>query len=166
MSDTITFEQPLNERMRTFMRVEELYARCVYYIDQDHPWDTHIAVSTLIELWSRRPLRPFGEESGEVMVGPVACPLPWLNKSCGILRVTGRKNPFNSITSSMRVSCGQVQRCRVPLSERGGAPRRVASSTKHRLVSIWVPLRTSFSTPLAAAAASHHRTFASHAHRT
>lgn len=52
MSDTITFEQPLNERMRTFMRVEELYARCVYYIDQDHPWDTHIAVSTLIELYA------------------------------------------------------------------------------------------------------------------
>ena len=52
MSDTVTFEQPLNERIRTFMRVEELYARCIYYIDQDHQWDTHIALSTLIELYA------------------------------------------------------------------------------------------------------------------
>ena len=52
MSDSITFEQPLNERMRTFMRVEELYARCIHYIELDNHWDTHITISTMIELYS------------------------------------------------------------------------------------------------------------------
>ena len=50
MSTVITFEQPLNERIRTFMRVEELYNRCVYCMKQDNSWDSHFALSTLIEL--------------------------------------------------------------------------------------------------------------------
>jgi len=51
-STTICFEQPLNERIRTFMRVEELYARCKYYGELDEAWDTHFALSTLLELTS------------------------------------------------------------------------------------------------------------------
>lgn len=48
----ITFEQPLNERIRTFMRVEELYARCKHYSELAGAWDTHFALSTLFELTS------------------------------------------------------------------------------------------------------------------
>lgn len=48
----ITFEQPLNERIRTFMRVEELYARCKYYGELEGAWDSHFALSTLLELTS------------------------------------------------------------------------------------------------------------------
>ena len=50
MSSFITFEQPLNERIRTFMRVEDLYARCTYYINKDSAFDSHSALATLLEL--------------------------------------------------------------------------------------------------------------------
>lgn len=52
MSKVIAFEQPLNERMRTFMRVEQLYARCLCYLHKDNEWDTHYAMATLIELYN------------------------------------------------------------------------------------------------------------------
>lgn len=51
-SSAITFEQPLNERIRTFMRVEELYARCKHYGELEGAWDTHFALSTLLEIAS------------------------------------------------------------------------------------------------------------------
>ncbi len=50
MSRQIYFEQPLNERIRTFMRIEELFARCNYYINKDEAFDSHSALSTLFEL--------------------------------------------------------------------------------------------------------------------
>lgn len=50
MSSLIHFEQPLNERIRTFMRVEQLYNRCVYYLNKEAPMDSHSALSALLEL--------------------------------------------------------------------------------------------------------------------
>ena len=50
MSSTIIYEQPLNERMRTFMRLEQLYARCAYYLEKENPLDSHYALITLLEL--------------------------------------------------------------------------------------------------------------------
>ena len=46
----IIYEQPLNERMRTFMRLEQLYARCVYYLKKENALDSHYALITLLEL--------------------------------------------------------------------------------------------------------------------
>ena len=46
----ITFEQPLNERIRTFMRVEQLIARCKHYMEKENAWDSHFALTTLLEL--------------------------------------------------------------------------------------------------------------------
>lgn len=48
----VTYEQPLNERVRTFMRVEQLYGRCSHYLKQDASWDSHFALMTLLELLS------------------------------------------------------------------------------------------------------------------
>jgi len=50
MSSEIHFEQPLNERIRTFMRIEDLYTRCKYYINKEKAFDSHSALSTLFEL--------------------------------------------------------------------------------------------------------------------
>ncbi|MFK8027411.1 MAG: cell division protein ZapD [Gammaproteobacteria bacterium] len=50
MSSLVSFEQPLNERMRTFMRVEQLYSRCQYYIEKEEALDSHSALSALLEL--------------------------------------------------------------------------------------------------------------------
>jgi cell division protein ZapD len=47
---SIVFEQPLNERIRTFMRIEHLSARCNYCLDQTTPWGSHLSLSALIEL--------------------------------------------------------------------------------------------------------------------
>ena len=50
MSSLIHFEQPLNERIRTFMRVEQLYSRCAYYMGKEDALDSHSALSALLEL--------------------------------------------------------------------------------------------------------------------
>jgi len=47
---SIVFEQPLNERIRTFMRIEHLSTRCNYCLDQTTPWGSHLSLSALIEL--------------------------------------------------------------------------------------------------------------------
>lgn len=50
MSSLVYFEQPLNERIRTFMRVEQLYSRCQYYMEKENALDSHSALSALLEL--------------------------------------------------------------------------------------------------------------------
>lgn len=47
---SIVFEQPLNERIRTFMRIEHLSARCNYCLDQTTSWGSHLSLPALIEL--------------------------------------------------------------------------------------------------------------------
>jgi cell division protein ZapD len=51
VSDTITYEQPLNERLRTLLRLEALMARFDYCLPLDSHWDTHCALVTLMEIF-------------------------------------------------------------------------------------------------------------------
>ncbi|HDP88534.1 MAG TPA: cell division protein ZapD [Thioalkalivibrio sp.] len=51
MSETITYEQPLNERLRTLLRLEALMARFDYCLPLDSHWDTHCALVTLMEIF-------------------------------------------------------------------------------------------------------------------
>lgn len=44
------YEQPLNERMRTFMRLEFLYQQLLYNADVDSDWATRAAISGLLEI--------------------------------------------------------------------------------------------------------------------
>ena len=46
----ITFEQPLNQRIRVFMRVQQLAARFDHHANADCAWDIHTAVLLLIDL--------------------------------------------------------------------------------------------------------------------
>lgn len=50
MTSQIVFEQPLNERIRTFLRIEQLMHRIDYFITGDHAWDSHSAITTLLEV--------------------------------------------------------------------------------------------------------------------
>jgi cell division protein ZapD len=50
VSDTITYEQPLLERMRLFMRIEELMHRFRFCLEGQSGWETHCALTTLIEI--------------------------------------------------------------------------------------------------------------------
>ncbi len=44
------YEQPLNERMRTFLRLEFLYQQLLYNSEQEADWATRAALSSLLEI--------------------------------------------------------------------------------------------------------------------
>jgi len=46
----IVYEQPLNERMRTFLRLEFLYTQATYHSELDSAWSARAAVSSLLEI--------------------------------------------------------------------------------------------------------------------
>ena len=51
-TNEICYEQPLNERMRTFLRYEELTCRFNFFSKQENGSDSHAALLTLIEILS------------------------------------------------------------------------------------------------------------------
>jgi cell division protein ZapD len=44
------FEQPLNERMRTFLRLDFLYSQAVYHNERSTPFGTRAAVDSLLDI--------------------------------------------------------------------------------------------------------------------
>jgi cell division protein ZapD len=44
------YEQPLNERMRGFLRLDFLYQQAVHHHTKADPWSTRAAVSGLLEI--------------------------------------------------------------------------------------------------------------------
>jgi cell division protein ZapD len=44
------FEQPLNERMRTFLRLDFLYTQAVFHSEKDSAWGTRAAVGSLLDI--------------------------------------------------------------------------------------------------------------------
>ncbi|WP_225748036.1 cell division protein ZapD [Eikenella sp. Marseille-P7795] len=50
MSDLITFEHPLSERVRNFLRLEHLFSRFYTTRDQQSAWAHHAALGTLFEI--------------------------------------------------------------------------------------------------------------------
>jgi len=46
----IAFEQPLNERMRNFLRLDFLYPQAVHRHTKSDPWSTRAAVGSLLEI--------------------------------------------------------------------------------------------------------------------
>jgi cell division protein ZapD len=49
-SAPVVYEQPLNERMRTFLRLEFLYTQATYHSEMDSSWSARAAVSSLLEI--------------------------------------------------------------------------------------------------------------------
>ena len=47
---TVDYEQPLNERMRTFLRLEFLYQQTSFHQNRTDGWSTRAAVSSLLEI--------------------------------------------------------------------------------------------------------------------
>ncbi|MDH3452077.1 MAG: cell division protein ZapD [Gammaproteobacteria bacterium] len=50
MSKAAVFEQPLNERVRSFLRFQFLFRRLEHHVNRSSAWDTHAALSTLLEI--------------------------------------------------------------------------------------------------------------------
>jgi len=46
----IVYEFPLNERVRTLLRIESLYARARYFKSRNEPQDHHVAILSLFEI--------------------------------------------------------------------------------------------------------------------
>lgn len=46
----IVYEYPFNERIRTLLRLEDLYEKFVFFLNQEHPQQHHIALSTIFEM--------------------------------------------------------------------------------------------------------------------
>lgn len=47
---TQVYEQPLTERMRTYLRLEFLYRQLRYHLDRSSPWDSRAALSALLDI--------------------------------------------------------------------------------------------------------------------
>lgn len=50
MNDPLIYEQPLNERVRTLLRIEYLFDRIGHHSESSDAWDARFTVSLLIEL--------------------------------------------------------------------------------------------------------------------
>jgi cell division protein ZapD len=50
VSTQLTFEHPLNERIRTFLRLEHLFEKVSHFRSQDDPWATRSAVEGLMDV--------------------------------------------------------------------------------------------------------------------
>ena len=49
-NELVTFEQPLTERMRTFLRVEFLYEQTLFHVEEPTDFGARAAVSGLLEI--------------------------------------------------------------------------------------------------------------------
>ncbi len=61
---TVVYEQPLNERMRTFLRLDFLYAQTLYHSEFPQTWSSRAAVSSLLEILA---ITARGDVRGEVV---------------------------------------------------------------------------------------------------
>ena len=52
MSTKLSFEHPLNERIRTFLRLEHLFERVAHFLPQQDPWAARAAVEGLLDIVS------------------------------------------------------------------------------------------------------------------
>lgn len=60
MSENIIYEQPLHERVRTFLRLEFLFMQAANHVKKDSAWDSRAALEAIIEIlniFSRADLR-------------------------------------------------------------------------------------------------------------
>lgn len=60
----VVFEQPLNERMRSFLRLEFLYQQATYHNDTPTAWSSRAAVSSLLEILA---ITSRGDPKGDVL---------------------------------------------------------------------------------------------------
>ncbi len=60
----VAFEQPLNERMRNFLRLDFVYQQAVHHHTRPDPWSTRAAVAALLEILA---ITQRGDIRGEVL---------------------------------------------------------------------------------------------------
>src|SRR5215217_5674340 len=46
----IVYEYPFNERIRTLLRLEDLYEKFKFFVNQEHPLQHHVALATIFDM--------------------------------------------------------------------------------------------------------------------
>ncbi len=63
-ADYLVYEQPLAERMRTFLRIEFLYQQALYHSEMDATWSSRAAIDSLLGIMA---ILTRGDVRGEVL---------------------------------------------------------------------------------------------------
>ncbi|MCG6862610.1 MAG: cell division protein ZapD [Chromatiaceae bacterium] len=50
MPTALTFEHPLNERVRTFLRLEHLFGKVTHFVSHEDPWTSRAAVEGILDI--------------------------------------------------------------------------------------------------------------------
>ncbi len=50
MNDELVYEQPLNEKIRAFLRLEKLFQQYAYHLKHGSDWNNRIAIDSIIEI--------------------------------------------------------------------------------------------------------------------
>ncbi len=121
----VVYEQPLNERMRTFLRLEFLYGQASYHAEGANPWSTRAAVASLLEILA---ITARGDSRSDV--------LKELERHVNVLKEYQRKTGVDP--ARLKSLMSNLNRLRDDLSAAGGnfmAPLRDSeflSAIKHR----------------------------------
>jgi cell division protein ZapD len=62
--EPVVYEQPLNERMRTFLRLEFLWNQAIFHSSSPSPWASRAAVASLLEILA---ITARGDARGDVL---------------------------------------------------------------------------------------------------
>lgn len=52
MTEYLTYEQPLNERIRTFLRLESLFKQFAFHVKHGTAWDNPVAIDAIMDILS------------------------------------------------------------------------------------------------------------------
>jgi cell division protein ZapD len=52
VNHTIIYEQPLNERIRTFLRLESLFAQAAHHLRGTSQWDSRSTLNSMLDILS------------------------------------------------------------------------------------------------------------------
>ncbi len=121
----VIYEQPLNERMRMFMRLDFLYTQAIYHSELANPWSARAAVASLLEILA---ITARGDARNDV--------LKELERHIGVLKDFQSKNGVDP--GRLKLLMSNLLRLREDLSAAGGnfmAPLRDSeflSAIKHR----------------------------------
>src|SRR3954453_20738450 len=63
-TETLIFEQPLSERMRTFLRLDFLYTQALYHNEIPSQWGSRAAISCLLDVL---PISTRGDTPSDVL---------------------------------------------------------------------------------------------------
>ncbi|MGH8396991.1 MAG: cell division protein ZapD [Gammaproteobacteria bacterium] len=78
-AEWLVYEQPLSERIRTFLRLEFLFEQCEHHVNLTSPWDSRSAIAAILEIGS---LLTRGDVRTEVLKELERC-LLFLNRLTG-----------------------------------------------------------------------------------